>query len=58
MRYFVLLGFLDGKPGFVFHFMQGFWYRLIVDAKLEEVEQNRVQAVSKYPSADTLKVSS
>lgn len=38
-RYFILLGFLDGKPGFVFHFMQGFWYRLLVDAKLTEAER-------------------
>ncbi len=36
LRYFVLLGFLDGVPGFIFHFLQGFWYRLIVDAKLYE----------------------
>jgi len=36
LRYFVLLGFLDGKPGLVFHFLQGFWYRFLVDAKLEE----------------------
>ena len=38
-RYFFLLGFLDGKPGFVFHFLQGFWYRLVVDAKLHELDQ-------------------
>lgn len=36
LRYFVLLGFLDGRAGFVFHFMQGLWYRLLVDAKLVE----------------------
>jgi glycosyltransferase involved in cell wall biosynthesis len=36
LRYFLLLGFLDGKPGLVFHFLQGFWYRFLVDAKLEE----------------------
>lgn len=36
LRYIVLLGFLDGKPGFVFHFLQGFWYRLIIDAKIYE----------------------
>ncbi|MBF6568112.1 MAG: glycosyltransferase family 2 protein [Candidatus Binataceae bacterium] len=35
-RYFILLGFLDGKPGLVFHFLQGFWYRFLVDAKLYE----------------------
>lgn len=35
-RYVMLLGFLDGKAGFVFHFLQGFWYRMLVDAKLHE----------------------
>jgi glycosyltransferase involved in cell wall biosynthesis len=35
-RYVILLGFLDGRPGLVFHFLQGFWYRFLVDAKLEE----------------------
>jgi glycosyltransferase involved in cell wall biosynthesis len=37
-RYFLRLGFLDGAPGLVFHFLQGFWYRLLVDAKLTESE--------------------
>lgn len=36
-RYVVRLGFLDGAPGLFFHFLQGFWYRLLVDAKLFEV---------------------
>jgi glycosyltransferase involved in cell wall biosynthesis len=35
-RYFFKLGILDGKQGFVFHFLQGFWFRLIVDIKIEE----------------------
>jgi len=38
-RYFLLLGFLDGKKGFVWHFMQGFWYRLLVDLKISEIEK-------------------
>lgn len=32
-RYLILFGFLDGKQGFVFHFLQCYWYRLIVDIK-------------------------
>jgi glycosyltransferase involved in cell wall biosynthesis len=36
IRYFIQLGFLDGLPGMVFHFLQGFWYRFLVDAKLYE----------------------
>lgn len=35
-RYFLQLGFLDGRAGLVFHLMQGLWYRLLVDAKILE----------------------
>jgi glycosyltransferase involved in cell wall biosynthesis len=35
-RYVFRLGILDGREGFVFHFMQGFWYRVLVDVKLDE----------------------
>lgn len=38
-RYVIGLGFLDGFSGFAFHFLQGFWYRFLVDVKLVEVEQ-------------------
>jgi glycosyltransferase involved in cell wall biosynthesis len=40
-RYFVRLGFLDGKEGFIFHFMQAFWYRLLVDINRDEIRQQR-----------------
>lgn len=36
LRYFVRLGFLDGKQGFVFHFLQGFWNFILIDAKIDE----------------------
>ena len=36
-RYFILLGFLDGKQGAIFHFMQAFWFRLVLDIRLEEI---------------------
>lgn len=36
-RYFVKLGFLDGKKGLIWHFLQGLWYRFLVDAKMYEV---------------------
>ena len=35
-RYFVCLGFLDGKPGLIFHVLQAFWYRFYIDAKVYE----------------------
>ncbi len=34
VRYLIGLGFLDGVEGLIFHFLQGFWYRFLVDAKL------------------------
>ena len=34
VRYLMGLGFLDGVEGLIFHFLQGFWYRFLVDAKL------------------------
>ncbi len=39
-RYILRLGFLDGREGFIFHFLQAFWYRLLVDIKLDEMRQN------------------
>lgn len=35
-RYFVRLGFLDGRPGLVFHVLQGLWFRFLVDAMILE----------------------
>ena len=40
-RYFIRLGFLDGKEGLIFHFLQGFWYRFLVDAKYFEYQKNK-----------------
>lgn len=37
-RYFVQLGFLDGVEGAIYHFLQGYWYRFLVDAKTVELE--------------------
>ncbi len=35
-RYYVLFGFLDGTEGRIFHFLQAYWYRFLVDAKIFE----------------------
>lgn len=40
-RFFFKFGFLDGKQGILFHFLQGFWFRLIVDIKIEEKLKNK-----------------
>lgn len=39
-RYFFKLGFLDGREGFLWHFLQGWWYRTLVDAKIYEIKKN------------------
>ncbi|HEY0244007.1 MAG TPA: glycosyltransferase family 2 protein [Mucilaginibacter sp.] len=36
-RIFFQLGILDGRTGIIFHFLQGFWFRLIVDIKIDEM---------------------
>lgn len=38
-RYFFKLGFLDGKEGFLWDFLQGWWYRTLVDAKIYEIKK-------------------
>lgn len=38
-RYVFQLGFLDGQAGLIYHFMQGFWYRFLVGAKVVELSQ-------------------
>lgn len=38
-RYFFRLGFLDGKEGLIFHFLQGCWYRFLVDSKIYELKR-------------------
>ena len=38
-RYFFKLGFLEGKEGFLWTFMQGWWYRTLVDAKIFEIKK-------------------
>ena len=38
-RYFYLREFLDGKEGFLWSFLQGWWYRTLVDVKVFEIKQ-------------------
>lgn len=37
-RFFFKLGFLDGKEGLIYHVLQGFWFRFLVDAKIYEAQ--------------------
>lgn len=38
-RYIFQLGFLDGRSGLVYHFLQGYWYRFLVGARVMELER-------------------
>lgn len=38
-RYVFQLGFLDGRTGLIYHFLQGYWYRFLVGAKVEELQR-------------------
>ena len=38
-RYWIRLGFLDGTEGRIYHFLQAYWYRFLVDAKMYQCEK-------------------
>lgn len=38
-RYIIRLGFLDGKEGFIYHYLHAFWYRFLVDVKVFQIER-------------------
>lgn len=38
-RYILRLGFLDGSTGYTFYFLQTWWYRNLIDAKVAEVRR-------------------
>ncbi len=45
-RYVWRLGFLDGKQGFLFHFLQAFWFRVLVDAHLDDISSQKLKVKS------------
>ena len=50
-RYFVRGGWKDGKEGFLFAFIQGWWYRTLVDAKVLEIKRecgNDKEKIKRY----------
>lgn len=51
-RYIFKLGFLDGTQGLIWHFLQGFWYRFLVDAKIYEI--NLIRKEKKISLKDAL----
>ncbi len=42
-KYIFRLGFINGWQGFVFHFLQGFWYRFLVDIKIIEINKKMTE---------------
>ena len=46
-RYYLKLGFLDGKEGKIFAFLQAYWYRFLVDAKIYEKKKELKSAEEK-----------
>lgn len=49
-RYFFKLGFTEGKEGFLWHFLQGWWYRTLVDVKIWEIKKACGNDISKIKS--------
>lgn len=50
-RYFFKLALLEGKEGFLWTFMQGWWYRTLVDAKIYEIKKicgNNPEKIKSY----------
>lgn len=45
IRYVLRLGFLDGRRGLIFHFLQGFWFRFLIDAKVYERSSKAITKV-------------
>ena len=45
IKYFLLLGFLDGKVGFIYAFLNSFWFHTLSDAKnfeLTMIKKNKI----------------
>ncbi|MCC6587586.1 MAG: glycosyltransferase family 2 protein [Bryobacterales bacterium] len=45
-RYFFRAGFLDGREALIFHFLQGLWFPLLVDARYIEMQRASSEARS------------
>lgn len=56
-RYFLRLGFLDGVPGLIFHFLHAGWYFFYIDAKVYESRLMRKAAQGEAEAAKAAAVS-
>jgi glycosyltransferase involved in cell wall biosynthesis len=53
--YFLRLGFLDGKAGLVYHVLQSFWFKFLIDAKILEIQlnqQDQQESLNDQPTGD------
>lgn len=55
-RFFFKLGILDGPEGRLFHFLQGFWFRLIVDEKINEFKKAEKKREKLIPSEKLISI--
>lgn len=46
-RYYIKLGFLDGKEGKIYAFLQAYWYRYLVDIKIYECQKMETRYLGK-----------
>ncbi len=54
-RYFLRLGFLDGRAGLIYYVLQTFWFRFLIDAKLYELRLAKESKQSKTLKPHKLK---
>lgn len=40
-RFIIRGGFLDGKEGLIYHFLQGLWFPFLIDVNYEEIKKSR-----------------
>src|SRR5262249_22220018 len=45
-RYVLSGGFLDGREGFTYHFLQGLWFPMLIDIKMLEMHYQASSGVS------------
>jgi len=51
--YFLRFGFLDGKPGLLYHVLRSFSYRFMIEAKYMAIRGQGSEAVNPLPSGES-----
>ena len=39
-NYWLRLGFLDGREGYIYNWFESYWYRFLIDARIYEYEKD------------------